>query len=189
MIGIKNMNKSVYLAAALVSSFAAGAFAHNGATGIVKERMDAMMAMGNAVKALAPMMRGEIAHDADAVRAAAATFTAHAGESMTALFPEGTGGSPSEAKDAVWEDWDEFASLAEQLAIFSAGLALAADNPPIMATGDMSATMMGDDSAAMMGVAPTVDTIDFAAMPVDGAFEMVSQSCSACHAKFRIEAN
>ncbi|MEJ6478909.1 MAG: cytochrome c [Octadecabacter sp.] len=189
------MNKSVYLAAALVSSFAAGAFAHNGATGIVKERMDAMMAMGNAVKALAPMMRGEIAHDADAVRAAAATFTAHAGETMTRLFPEGTGGSPSAAKDAVWEDWDEFASLAQQLATYSAGLALAADNPPIMATGDMSATMMGeesmmgDDTAALMGVAPTVDTIDFALMPVDGAFEMVSQSCSACHAKFRIEAN
>jgi cytochrome c556 len=195
MIGIKNMNKSIYLTTVLASSLAAGAFAHNGATGIVKERMDAMMAMGNVVKALAPMMRGEAAHDADAVRAAAATFSVHAGKSMTALFPEGTGGSPSAAKDAVWEDWDEFASIAEQLAIFSAGLALAADNPPIMATGDMSATMMGeetmmgDDSAAMMGVAPAVDTIEFAAMPVDGAFEMVSQSCSACHAKFRIEAN
>ncbi|WP_377513406.1 c-type cytochrome [Octadecabacter sp. R77987] len=189
------MNKIGYVTAALAMTLAVAAYAHNGATGIVKERMDAMMAMGNAVKALAPMMRGETAYDADAVRIAAATFTSHAGESMTALFPEGTGGSPSAAKDAVWEDWDEFVSLAEQLATYSAGLALAADNPPIMATGDMSATMMGgetmmgEESAAMMGVAPTLDTIEFAAMPVDGAFEMVSQSCSACHAKFRIEAN
>ncbi len=37
----------------------AAVLAHSGATGIVKERMEGMMAMGDAVEAVTPMMRGE----------------------------------------------------------------------------------------------------------------------------------
>jgi len=43
-------------------------------------------------------------------------------------------------------------------------------------------TMMG---GGMMQGAMTAD--DIAGMPVDGAFAMVSQVCSACHTKFRAE--
>jgi cytochrome c556 len=42
--------------------------------------------------------------------------------------------------------------------------------------------MMG---GGMMQGAMTAD--DIAGMPVDGAFAMVSQVCSACHTKFRAE--
>ena len=34
-------------------------YAHRGATGIVKKRMDAMTALGSAMKALTAMMRGK----------------------------------------------------------------------------------------------------------------------------------
>ena len=95
------MKKTTVLAAIVATSTALTAFAHGGATGIVKDRMDAMADMGKAVKAVTPMMRGEIDYDADVVRRAAATFSRHAGDSMTELFPEGSGGMPSEAKDAI----------------------------------------------------------------------------------------
>jgi len=62
------------------------------------------------------------------VRAFAEDVATHSGEAMTRLFPEGSGGMPSEAKDAVWSDWEEFASLAEDLHRLSEGLGMAADS-------------------------------------------------------------
>lgn len=73
-------------------------FAHSGATGIVKERMDSMSAMGKTVKGLAAMMRGDVDYDANAVRNGAATIRSHAGNALTRLFPKGSLGHKSEAK-------------------------------------------------------------------------------------------
>ncbi|MDA5095767.1 cytochrome c, partial [Aliiroseovarius sp. KMU-50] len=127
------MKYSSVIAAVFTCATGVAAFAHGGATGIVKERMDAMDAMGKAVKMITPMMRGETAYDAEVVRQAAATFSDHAGESMTTLFPEGSGGMPSEAKDAIWERWEEFSELAAQLGIYAEGLSGAAENGLMMA--------------------------------------------------------
>jgi cytochrome c556 len=195
------MKKITVIAAMIATSTAVAAFAHGGAAGIVKERMDAMANMGKAVKAVTPMMRGEVAYDADAVRQAAETFSRHAGEAMTSLFPEGSEGAPSEAKEAIWSKWDEFSALADQLGVFAEGLAGAADNG-LMASGDgamSSDTMMGGGSGMMGGgsgmmgggtgmmggAGMTAETI--AQMPADGAFTMVTQVCSACHTQFRAE--
>lgn len=191
------MKKSTILAALIVTSTALAAYAHGGATGIVKERMDAMSAMGNAVKAITPMMRGEIGYDAATVRSAAETIGNHAGANLTDLFPEGSGGSPSESKDAVWTNWGEFVELAELLEIYAEGLARAADNGMMSdnQASMSSGAMMGDGS--MMGTGTTmmgggmmqgaVSADDIAGMPVDSAFAMVSQVCSACHTQFRAE--
>ncbi len=193
------MKKSTVFATILASTTALAAFAHGGATGIVKERMDAMSAMGKAVKSIAPMMRGEIAYDADVVRQAAQTFSTHSGEAMTSLFTEGTGGAPSEAKDAIWTKWEEFSELAERLGVISEGMVGAADNGLMAASesATSSSTMMGGGSsmmgggATMMGGDATMGSVmtaeQIAGMPVDGAFNMVTQVCSACHTKFRLE--
>lgn len=194
------MKKTTIAAAVLIAGTAVTAFAHGGATGIVKERMDAMLAMGRAVKAVAPMMRGETAYDAETVRDAARLFQQHAGESMTKLFPEGTGGMPSEAKDEVWTDWDRFTALAAQLEEYSKGLEQAAENglgntggntskggATMMSGGSMMGgnTMMGGDS--MMGGSTMMDAAAIAQMPVDASFAMTTQVCSACHERFRAE--
>ena len=185
------MKKTTVLSALFVTAAAVAAFAHSGATGLVKERMDAMSAMGNVVKVIAPMMRGETAYDASAVRAAAETIGSHAGADLTRLFPEGSGGKPSESKDTVWSNWNEFTEMAEQLEVYAEGLARAADNP-MMAdgqTGMSTGAMMGTGSGMMGGGAMqgVLTADDIAAMPVDGAFAMVSQVCSACHTKFRTD--
>ena len=88
----------------------AAAFAHKGATGIVKERRDAMSELGDHSKLLGKMFKGEIAFDAAAVRDAANQFVAHA-EQMKDWFPDSEDsryGHMSQSKQAVWEQWDDF---------------------------------------------------------------------------------
>ena len=184
----------IVFGAIVVSTIAATAFAHGGAKGIVKERMDGMSALGKTIKALAPMMRGEGHYDAKTVRQGAQTIRAHAGASLTKLFPVGSGGMPSEAKDIVWQDWEEFGALAEQLHLYSEGLALAADNGLMMSGGASvdAGSMMGTGSAMMGGgslmMTDTLGLEELAEMSADGVFAMVSQTCSSCHTKFRAEA-
>ncbi|MCK5745133.1 MAG: cytochrome c, partial [Oricola sp.] len=130
----------------------AAAYAHGGATGIVKERMDAMGAMGDIVKSLSAMMRGETAYDANAVRDGAETIRRHAGEALTGLFPEGSGGEPSEARAEIWSNWDEFAAMAAQLETLAEGLGRAADNGLMHGGGQpVPGGMMGGSSGMMGG--------------------------------------
>lgn len=186
------MIKKTVLIALTTSSLAVTALAHGGATGIVKERMDAMMAMGKSVKTIAPMMRREIPYDAEAVKSAAQVFASHSGEAMTELFPEGSGGGASETTPEVWTEWEKFEALAAQLGTYANGLALAADNGLSDSVGgQMGQGMMGSGSASsmmgstgMMGGA-VEPMMDFADMPADMAFNMVAQSCASCHATFR----
>lgn len=191
------------------ASIAGAVWAHSGATGVVKERMDGMMAMGKSVKEITPMMRGKTDYDPERVRAFAEEVRRHSGEAMTKLFPEGSDGAPSEAKPNIWTDWDEFAALAAQLQTISEGLAIAAKNGLMHSGVGQTATMMGGQSmmgggsmmggqsmmggGSMMGGSVTSDIRnlgpeEFSEMPADGVFMMVSQTCSACHTKFRAEA-
>ncbi len=205
------MNVRIWMTALVASSVGLAALAHSGATGVMKERMDAMGEMGDEMKRLAPMMRGQTEYDPDVVRSAADTMIGHAGTQMTELFPEGSNGEPSEALDTIWEDWEEFAALAEALRTSAEGMKLAADNGLVgqgempgggmMGTGQgmmgTGQTMMGGNQPmmgagqGMMGAAPTqmMTTEMLAEMPVNAGFMAVTQTCSACHQKFRAEDN
>lgn len=196
------MNKIVITGALLAIGLAGTVYAHSGATGIVKERMDGMAAMGKAVKAVTPIMRGQVTYDAGQVKSFAEAVREHSGEAMTALFPEGSGGMPSEAKPSVWSEWEEFEALANQLETLSEGLALAAENGlmanamssnagSMMGTGSTMGTdsMMGGQSMMGGGIMRDMGLEELSEMPADGVFTMISQTCSACHTKFRAESN
>lgn len=191
------MNSKFWITALTVSSVGLAALAHSGATGVMKERMDAMSEMGNEMKRLVPMMRSQAEYDPDVVRSAADTMIGHAGTQMTELFPEGSNAEPSEALDAIWDDWEEFAALAEALRTSAEGMKLAADNG-LSGSGDVpGGGMMGTSqntmggNQTMMGTAPTqmMTTEMLAEMPVNAGFAAVTQTCSACHQKFRAEDN
>lgn len=190
------------IAGTLVLAGAAAALAHGGATGIVKERMDAMDEMGDVMKSLSSIMRGDKDYDAAAVRSGAEVIQSHSGEALTKLFPEHSIEGPSEAKPEIWSNWQEFKSLADQLELFAAALGQGADNG--LAHGGDGAGMMGGETMmggssmmsqdGMMGTAPMMgdgmpmaNPEMLAQMPADGLFNMVAQTCSACHSKFRIE--
>lgn len=204
--------RKIVLGGAITAALAMGAWAHSGATGVVKERMDAMKSMGKAVKAIKPMMTGEAAYDADAVRKAARTIADQAGDDMTALFPEGSDEAPSEVLPTVWSDQERFEDLADALQKAALGLEKAAGNGRQAGQGGMMSDqsgmmgqggMMGDqpgmmgqddmmgDQSGMMGqgnmMGGTMSADHIGQMPADGAFTMMAQVCSACHDRFREE--
>lgn len=86
---------------------------HEGATGIVKERMDDMKRIGRAVKRindrLLPARQfAEIALEADVIGKAAAR--------MPSLFPPGSHAGHTEATAAIWTRWSDFVAGARLLA-------------------------------------------------------------------------
>lgn len=121
------MNRSVYAVAItlLVSAIAVPAIAHMGAKGIVKERMEVMMAIGKAMKSMSSMARGKTPMNAANVAASAGEVAAH-GKRIVALFPEGSGGGVSEATPEIWQDPDGFRRSADELVSAAEALRVAA---------------------------------------------------------------
>lgn len=169
--------------------------AHGGATGIVKERMDAMSDMKDSMKSVSNMFKGNEPYDANKVRVAAEVIKGHSGEQLTKLFPEGSLKHPSEAKLIVWSEWDRFDKLAKHLGVLSEGLSKAADNiEPPASTNEMmgGSSMMGNGGmmgeSSMMGGGHMMLTADeYGEMPVEMVFKMVTDNCSSCHTRFRKE--
>jgi len=135
----------------------ARSMAHMGAEGVVKQRMQAMKDMGQAMKNLAVMVRLEIPYDAERVKANARTIAGHAGPSLLSLFPEGSNGPPSEARPSVWRDWQDFSRLAADLAEKASAL----------------------EVAARQGAGSNPST------PMAPAFAALGKVCSSCHKSFR----
>lgn len=132
MMPARYPRKSIIAVLLLVAGFAVGpglVAAHQGASGIVKERMDAMKAIADATKALSQMIRGQAAFDATRAVAAAATIESHA-DDFDRLFPEGSTDHPSEALPAIWQDWEAFSELADELVQGAADLAASAGDGP-----------------------------------------------------------
>ncbi|MCC9621556.1 cytochrome c [Thalassospira sp. MA62] len=89
--------------------------AHEGAEGVVHERMEDMKAIRDQVKILVPMVKGTLPYDPEQVAKSARIIEGNAGSNLTDLFPEGTTGKPSEALPDIWEDWDAFSGIANDL--------------------------------------------------------------------------
>lgn len=109
---------SALLLCLTVPGFAA---AHGGATGVVKERMEMMKSLGDRMKSMAAMVRGKVPFDAAEMAAAAQEIQDKAPE-ITQLFPEGSLRKPSEALPSIWQEWDRFSEMAEQLGSEASGL-------------------------------------------------------------------
>ena len=110
---------------------------HSGATGIVKERMDAMKAIGKAMKTLGAMAKGEAAFDAPKVQAASKIISGHA-DALDRLFPDTKASRKShvtEAAPAIWADKPAFLALAREMAQAADGL------EKVGASGDLGASM------------------------------------------------
>ena len=189
--------RKLLLGGAAITGLTAAAFAHSGATGVVKQRMEAMKSMGEAVKRIRPMMAGEAAPDAAAIRRAARTIAAESGNAMLEKFPQGSMDDPTEALPRIWEEWGRFVAIADQLELAAKGLERAAGNG-LTVDGhmmDSQSGMMGGQSG-MMGGGMIMGGDGFpdgmtpermGRMPVDRAFMMVTQTCSACHDRYRQE--
>lgn len=89
--------------------------AHDGAKGIVKQRMGQMSAMESNLKRIAGMIRSGDDFDRQEILHLVNGIAKHSGKSMTRLFPESSKGMRSEADPVIWEEWDMFRSGASDL--------------------------------------------------------------------------
>ena len=95
----------------LVFIFSSGiVYAHTGATGVVKMRMEMMKGIASNMKTIANMLKGQEEFDPSSASAAAKQIGAHAND-MPDMFPEGSTDKPSEALPEIWENWDEFVAM------------------------------------------------------------------------------
>ena len=97
-----------------------GVTAHEGATGLVKERMDAMEAMAKAMKTITQRVKAN--RDLGSIKGDARAIQELAGK-ITSLFPPGSTQHPSGAKPAIWQKWSDFDAKAGALAAESDKLA------------------------------------------------------------------
>ena len=89
--------------------------AHEGATGIVKERMMAMGEVGKSMKGISAMLKDEVPYDGAEVARLSGVIHARSGDHLTKLFPAGSLDAPTEALPSIWEQWDRFDALARRL--------------------------------------------------------------------------
>ena len=193
----RKMRLAIFITAMLGTGVA---FAHTGATGIVKERMDLMGMLGDAQKVLTAMFRGKVPYDAEKVRAAAVVIENHGGEQMTRLFPEGSLKHPSEALPAVWQDWEGFQKLADDLATYARVLqeraehhdpndtSLSAQPEAVDLMGTNTMMSSGDDVDGQRENATQVAE-KLRTQPAKQSFLRVIQACTECHTDFRKEQN
>lgn len=207
------MKKTTGLIAFAVGVTATIAVAHNGAKGVVLERMNGMTAIRDLMRELSPMMQGELPYDPIWVSEAGFVIASHAGETMRTLFPNGSLQGVTYAKPNIWTEWDEFSALADELRAYAEELAEAAPNGLAPAMTDMNSIQQNamtmspkpglgksQEIAALMGyAAPQITEVASAmttAKPkpskpavaeigVDKIFERITGTCSACHSRFR----
>lgn len=199
----------VWLLAGLLTIFTiAAAIPHSGATGVIKQRMDGMVMLGNQLKLLNPMFSGITELNLGAAKAASEIITQHGGAAMSDLFPTDSISGPSEAIPAIWERWNEFEKLAADLEKygqeFSASLAYASAAPVVV---DASVSVVPElseweklDTDLLLGIktweqrrselAQTTQTApasNAASVPrtPQAVYADVSATCAACHLAFR----
>lgn len=97
------------------SLFATAALPHTGVQNpTVKAWMAGMENLAAATKTLGQMAKGEVAFDARAARSALDEIETHAAR-IPALFQTRASDPRSEARPAIWTNWDQFVALSDDL--------------------------------------------------------------------------
>jgi cytochrome c556 len=98
----------------VVGFLSCAAFAHQGASGIVLERMQIMKTMERELKAILQELAGQQPPDAKRLNFHIQALYAACGE-IGGKFPQGSSDPHSHALPAVWERPEEFARMMQQL--------------------------------------------------------------------------
>ncbi|MGH1483082.1 MAG: c-type cytochrome [Geminicoccales bacterium] len=102
-------------------------YAHSGAKGVMKERMEIMKGMGDALKTMGAMFKGQADYDPTVIAEKAAYLAEHA-RNIPELTPENSNDHPSEALPIIWQEWDGYVESAELLAVEGGKLVEIANN-------------------------------------------------------------
>jgi cytochrome c556 len=106
--------KSALAAALMLGTAVSAAFAAAQDPDVLA-RKEAMGLIGSNVKKLTAMAKGETAFDAAAAQAYFAAISEKAAMAPALFEPQSNSDPESDAKDAIWENWDDFVTKAADL--------------------------------------------------------------------------
>ncbi|AUX78493.1 cytochrome c [Sinorhizobium fredii] len=173
------------LVGAAIAAMSAAAAQGFKSDSIVQERQQDMKAMAAAAKSISAMFNGTSPYDAKAFKAAAETVKAHSGALLSSLF-DGPVVAGSKASSNIAAERQTFDKLAVDLGVYASALAVAADRNPDVLSPEMR--MQGGD--VLMGgplAKKRTAAQDVSSMAAEHAFHLMLQTCTSCHAKFRVQ--
>ena len=162
------------------------AVAQTVATDNVRQSQDGTKAMAAAAKTIDGMFKGSSAYDANAFKAAAETIGSHSGERLSSLFEKSIAAPGSKASVNIEAERQAFDKLAADLGVYASTLSAAADRNPDVLSPQMQ--MRGGDVMTGGPLARKAGVRDVSSMSAEHAFHLMLQTCTSCHAKFRVRA-
>jgi cytochrome c556 len=154
---------------------------------VVARQLD-MKSMAEAAKLIDGMFKGRTPYDSGLFKAAAETIYQTSGSALVAHFE----GNPvivgSGASSTIMTERAEFTALANDLGVYANSLSSAAESHTDALTPDMR--MKAGDVIGLGPFGKKVDpTTEISSMPAEHAFHMMLQTCTSCHARFRLKTN
>ncbi|NEI06125.1 cytochrome c [Rhizobium leguminosarum] len=153
---------------------------------VVALRQADMKAMAAAAKTMSGMFKDPASYKAAEFRWAADTIRDRSGVVLSGHFACEAASPQSKAKPNILEERDRFDRIANDLRDYAVALAAAAEKNP----GSMSAGMRMKPGQAVGGGplgTQVRDEQELSAMPAEHAFHLMLQTCTTCHARFRME--
>ncbi len=150
--------------------------AHEGAKGIIAERMGVMDNLKLAMQELIATTMGWEYYEPETVKEAAQEIR-EGTNAFLKLFPKDGPKSGTGALPEIWKDWKGFASLANQLASYAETLEKVADKGP----GGMGAMMGGQKGSGAMTAAAGDDNSPRVLVA------RMAEVCQTCHMRYRSE--
>lgn len=113
--------KKITIAIVAIVLSGAAIHAHSVENPVVQKRMDLMKEIKSAIGVLGGMAKGTIAFDVVAATAAQATLIEQS-ELVATTFEANETDPKSEALPSIWENWDTFVEMADDLTFAAEGL-------------------------------------------------------------------
>ena len=152
---------------------------------VIALRQTDMKAMAAAAKTMAEMFRDPASYSSSQFRNAAGSIAARSGDVLADHFASGLDDPKSKAKPEIGTERERFERLADDLGDYARALETAAvDNP-----GPMTDRMRMKPGGAMGGGPLGTHVRNEAALssiPAEHVFHLMLQTCTTCHARFRM---
>ena len=106
--------------------------AHEGATGIVKERQQGMVAFKKAMKTWKLALEDPKGPTPETIDEISTQLSAHAGATLLRLYPKDGPTKHTDAAPAIWTEWAEFERLANALESRASALATVGNDKSVL---------------------------------------------------------
>jgi cytochrome c556 len=154
-------------------------------SGAVADRQASMKVMATAVKTIDSMFKDPGVYSAEKLKQAAETISRNSGTVLGSHFPDPVVVNGSYASAEISTNRDHFDQLASDLKSYADLISTAAEKNP----QGMSPEMRMKPGEAMGGGPFGVHVEDkarLASLPAEHAFHLMIQTCTTCHARFRV---